>query len=191
MCNRWRLVGNRWRLVGSHQTSESGCLSKKKKKKKAERPYGNPWCGVYITKEVRIGSVLLNAITEGHGKSTRGENWLDMAAVADCSCHCHACRQEVRSSSDVCRCRYREGGHFVWALFRRVNFVGGEIHHPGSSQSSHLPHARRNVQAHAPFGGRKTYISIYIYISTESGPSTQHLKGSAVRNTCPKTMDHW
>ena len=33
-------VCNRWRLVGSHQTSESGCLSKKKKK--AERPYGNP-----------------------------------------------------------------------------------------------------------------------------------------------------
>ena len=29
--NRWRLVGNRWRLVGSHQTSESGCHSKKKK----------------------------------------------------------------------------------------------------------------------------------------------------------------
>ena len=29
--NRWRLVGNRWRLVGTHQTSESGCHSKKKK----------------------------------------------------------------------------------------------------------------------------------------------------------------
>ena len=38
--NRWRLVGNRWRLVGSHQTSESGCHSKKKK---GERPYGTPW----------------------------------------------------------------------------------------------------------------------------------------------------
>ena len=37
--NRWRLVGNRWRLVGSHQTSESGCHSKKKK---GERPYGTP-----------------------------------------------------------------------------------------------------------------------------------------------------
>ena len=39
VCNRWRLVGsrwrlvcNRWRLVGSHQTSESGCHSKKKKR---------------------------------------------------------------------------------------------------------------------------------------------------------------
>ena len=31
---------NRWRLVGSHQTSESGCHSKKRKK--AERPYGTP-----------------------------------------------------------------------------------------------------------------------------------------------------
>ena len=31
VCNRWRLVGNRWRLLGSHQTSESGCHSKKKK----------------------------------------------------------------------------------------------------------------------------------------------------------------
>ena len=29
--NRWRLVGNRWQLVGSHQTSESGCHSKKKR----------------------------------------------------------------------------------------------------------------------------------------------------------------
>ena len=31
VCNRWRLVCNRWRLVGSHQTSESGCHSRKKK----------------------------------------------------------------------------------------------------------------------------------------------------------------
>ena len=31
--NRWRLVGNQWRLVGSHQTSASGCHSKKKKKR--------------------------------------------------------------------------------------------------------------------------------------------------------------
>ena len=41
--NRWRLVCNRWRLVGSHQTSESGCHSKKKKG--GERPYGTPWGG--------------------------------------------------------------------------------------------------------------------------------------------------
>ena len=40
VCNRWRLVCNRWRLVGSHQTSESGCHSKIKKK--GERPYGTP-----------------------------------------------------------------------------------------------------------------------------------------------------
>ena len=37
--NRWRLVGNRRPLVGSHQTSESGCHSRKKK---GERPYGTP-----------------------------------------------------------------------------------------------------------------------------------------------------
>ena len=43
VCNRWRLVCNRWRLVGSHQTSESGCHSKKKKK--GARPYGTPWVG--------------------------------------------------------------------------------------------------------------------------------------------------
>ena len=43
--NRWRLVCNRWRLVGSHQTSESGCHSKKVKKKGGggvECPYGTP-----------------------------------------------------------------------------------------------------------------------------------------------------
>ena len=52
VCNRWRLVGNpwwlvgnRWRLVGSHQTSESGCHSKKKK---GERPYGTPCPAMYL-----------------------------------------------------------------------------------------------------------------------------------------------
>ena len=41
VCNRWRLVCNRWRLVGSHQTSESGCHSKKKRGG-GEHPYGTP-----------------------------------------------------------------------------------------------------------------------------------------------------
>ena len=45
--NRWRLVGNRWRLVGSHQTSESGCHSKKKGGG-GERPYGTPWPSVAV-----------------------------------------------------------------------------------------------------------------------------------------------
>ena len=86
--NRWRLVGNRWRLVGSHETSESGCHSKKKRGGGGERPYGTPCC---VQANLLQPLTLMATFSLAKCMRRRRRPWEAVTPPFDvCSCTCES-----------------------------------------------------------------------------------------------------